>query len=55
MSEEESDRDFKRSKTSGESEGGWGKIHRLVEEQSAKEKVGKTSVVLKLNKRKSIF
>merc|ERR1712129_549111 len=36
--------DFKRIKTSGESEGGWGKIHRLVEEQSAKEKVCKLEV-----------
>jgi len=44
MSEEESDRDFKRSKTSEETERGWGEIHRLVEEQSVKEKVCKLEV-----------
>lgn len=38
---EEAEREHKRSRTSEETEGGWRKIHRLVEEQSAKDEACK--------------
>merc|ERR1712129_261916 len=44
MSEEEGDMEHKRSRTREETEGGWRKIHRLVEEQSAKDEACKLEV-----------